>query len=104
MFSRKLLGLIISAAALAAGAAPAAAVTPPTPEPHPDHIIGVLIGLESQPPPTTNSSLDSTQMGNGPEVGLASQTKPHTDGLVLDLQMPGASTWGSLTEHSPLGR
>jgi hypothetical protein len=97
MLSRKLLALIISAAALAASVAPAGAAMPRTPEPHTDHIFGVLIGLEAQPPPTTSPSLDSTQTDGGSEVGVANHTKPHADGLLLELQMPGASTWGSFT-------
>lgn len=97
MLSRKLLALIISATALAASVAPAEAAMPRTPEPHTDHIIGVLIALEAQPPPTTTSpSLASTQTGGGSEVGFANHLKPH-NGLLLELQMPGGSTWGSFT-------
>jgi hypothetical protein len=103
MLSRKLLGLIISAAALAASAAPAGAATPRTPQPHADHIIGVLIGLDAQPPPTTSSSLASTQTGRGSEVALASHTTPASDGLLLELQMPGASTWGSFASYVGAG-
>ena len=49
MHRRKLLGLAVSLAALAATAAPAAAA-PVGPQPQPDHIIAVLIGLKAQPP------------------------------------------------------
>ena len=75
MPSRKLLSLIVTAAALAAGAAPAVAAPPPQPAPPANGIIAVLIGLEAPPHPSTCSSL----------------------------QMPGASTWGSLTSGAPSG-
>jgi hypothetical protein len=58
MLSKKLFGLIVSVAALAAGAVPAGAATPTTPDPH-------------------------------------SRAAPVADGVVLDLQMPGGSTWGN---------
>lgn len=56
MYRRKLLGLAVSLAALAATAAPAGAA-PVGPPAHADHIIAVLIGLEVQPPaPVPGSS------------------------------------------------
>ena len=56
MHRRKLLGLAVSLAALAATAAPAGAA-PVSPDAHPDHIIAVLIGLKVQPPgPVSGSS------------------------------------------------
>ena len=62
MHRRKLLGLAVSIAALAATAAPAAA-TPVRPDPHPDQIIAVLIGLKAQPPASADfkslSGMDS---------------------------------------------
>ena len=48
MYRRKLLGLAVSLAALAATAAPAGAA-PVGPDTHPDQIIAVLIGLQVQP-------------------------------------------------------
>jgi hypothetical protein len=48
MDRRKLIGLAVSLAALAATAAPATAA-PARPDPQPDQIIAVLIGLKAQP-------------------------------------------------------
>jgi hypothetical protein len=66
MLNRKLLGLVVSAAALAASAVPAGAATPHPADPHADAVIGVV-----QPPPAS------------------------ADGAVVNLQMPGGSTWGN---------
>ena len=48
MYRRKLIGLAVALAALATTAAPAAAA-PVRPDPQPDQIIAVLIGLKAQP-------------------------------------------------------
>lgn len=86
MYRRKLLGLAISLAALAATAAPAGAA-PVRPDAHADHIIAVLIGLEVQPPgPVPGSSPASTAFFK--EVtGFDSESEgfmDYTDDLLLD--------------------
>jgi hypothetical protein len=84
MYRRKLLGLAVSLAALAATAAPAGAA-PVGPDAHADHIIAVLIGLEVQPPgPVPGSSPASA--GFKSVSGMDSETEfmDYTDDALLD--------------------
>ena len=84
MHRRKLLGLVVSLAALAATAAPAGAA-PVGPDTHSDHIIAVLIGLNVQPRDPVPASSPASA-GFKTLSGMDSETEfmDYTDDALLD--------------------
>ena len=84
MYRRKLLGLAVSLAALAATAAPAGAA-PVGPDTHSDHIIAVLIGLQVQPRDPVPASSPASA-GFKTLSGMDSETEfmDYTDDALLD--------------------
>jgi hypothetical protein len=85
MYRRKLLGLAVSLAALAATAAPAGAA-PVGPDAHPDHIIAVLIGLEVQSRGPVSGSSPASAGFFKSVSGMNSETEfmDYTDDALLD--------------------
>ena len=85
MYRRKLLGLVVSLAALAATAAPAGAA-PVGPDVQPDHIIAVLIGLKVQPGGPVPGSSPASAGSFKSLSGMDSETEfmDYTDDALLD--------------------
>ena len=85
MYRRKLLGLVVSLAALAAAAAPAGAA-PVGPDVQPDHIIAVLIGLKVQPGGPGPGSSPASAGSFKSVSGMDSETEfmDYTDDALLD--------------------
>ena len=85
MYRRKLLGLVVSLAALAATAAPAGAA-PVGPDVQQDHIIAVLIGLKVQPGGPGPGSSPASGGSFKSVSGMDSETEfmDYTDDALLD--------------------